>query len=73
VSPGGNILPNNPLVGTDESSAGLTGQSNVGPGVLGQSLGVAPAVRPGGAQIESKPATDGVLGRFWSFLILFRL
>jgi hypothetical protein len=35
-----NILPSQPVVGTDENSAGVTGQSNTGPGVWGQSLGV---------------------------------
>jgi len=53
---GGNILSANPLIGKDPSSAGVTGQSNTGPGVLGQSLGSA---QPNAV---SQAATDGVLG-----------
>jgi hypothetical protein len=59
---GGNILATNPVQGTDESSAGVTGQSNVGPGVLGQSLGSNPGVGPGGTTSLARPGTDGVLG-----------
>jgi hypothetical protein len=59
---GGKILSSKPLLGTDESSAGVTGQSNVGPGVLGQSLGTSACDVPGGATSPNLPATDGVLG-----------
>jgi hypothetical protein len=56
-----NILPANPLLGTDESSAGVTGQSNTGPGILGRSLGMGGS-GPQGLVIASRPGTDGVLG-----------
>jgi hypothetical protein len=54
--PGGVIgpLPGNPVVGTSEDVAGVFGQSNLGPGVLGQS--VAYAALPNSGQ------SDGVLG-----------
>jgi hypothetical protein len=54
--PGGVIgpLPGNPVIGTSEDVAGVFGQSNLGPGVLGQS--VAYAALPNSGQ------SDGVLG-----------
>jgi hypothetical protein len=64
-----NTLTVNPLSGTDPTSAGVTGQSNAGPGVLGCSLGLDPMVSPpgptgtGGRIIsQGAPASDGVLG-----------
>jgi len=64
--PGGatsDILAANPLVGTDETTAGVTGQSNVGPGVLGQSLGIAGGIGTDGTVSISLPPKDGVLGQ----------
>jgi hypothetical protein len=61
----GNGLPANPLLGTDDSTAGVTGQSNTGPGVWGQSIGLVPPTPPGGVQRsgpDTQPGTDGVLG-----------
>ena len=46
----GNALPANPLLGTDNSTARVTGQSNTGPGVWGQSIGLVPPTPPGGMQ-----------------------
>jgi len=57
---GPNTVPTNPLLGTDEANAGVTGESNVGPGVLGQSLG---SSSPTIAIADWKPASDGVLGK----------
>jgi len=54
---GSNTVPTNPLLGTDETSAGVTGQSNVGPGVLGQSLGSSSPILS-----DWKLPSDGVLG-----------
>jgi hypothetical protein len=62
---GGNALSTNPLQGTDQSTAGVTGQSNTGPGVRGQSIGLVPASPPGGSLSQppaTQPGTDGVLG-----------
>jgi trimeric autotransporter adhesin len=56
-----NALPANPQFGTDENSAGVTGQSNLGPGVWGQSLGLVP-VEATAVQIPHPNASDGVLG-----------
>ena len=38
----GNELPSNTSKGTDVEGAGVTGESNSGPGVLGQSIGLTP-------------------------------
>jgi hypothetical protein len=57
---GPNTVPANPLLGTDEGSAGVTGQSNVGPGVLGQSLG---SSSPTISAADWKLPSDGVLGK----------
>jgi hypothetical protein len=58
-----NALAANPLVGTAQTGTGVTGQSNVGPGISGQSLGL---IVTGGSAIGdqtlNKPANDGVLG-----------
>jgi hypothetical protein len=51
---GGKILSSKPLLGTDESSADVTGQSNVGPGVSGQSLGTSTGDVPGGGVTPTK-------------------
>jgi hypothetical protein len=62
---GGNGLPANPLTGTNNGTAGVTGQSNTGPGVWGQSIGLVPPSPPGTASagaIGTQPGTDGVLG-----------
>jgi hypothetical protein len=68
VLPGGtgNALPASPLVGTDQESAGMTGQSNTGPGVLGQSLGLAPTVQSDGLKTSGAPGSDGVRGEGWN-------
>ena len=58
----GNALPTNQLTGTDQTGAGVTGQSNIGPGVLGQSLGLDPPVIVGGPVGVVQPGSDGVLG-----------
>jgi hypothetical protein len=62
----GNQLPSNPLTGTNVSTAGVTGQSNSGPGVVGNSLSlVGESEKTGsgpGIQTISEPASDGVLG-----------
>jgi len=60
----GNALPSNPLFGTNESTAGVTGHSNTGPGVWGQSIGLVPPAPPGvqRSQPDTQPGTDGVLG-----------
>lgn len=58
----GNALPSNPLTGTDVHGAGLTGESNSGPGVLGQSIGLIPASAPGRPVESPLPASDGVRG-----------
>lgn len=60
----GNALSANPLQGTNQSTAGVTGQSNTGPGVWGQSIGLVPA-SPGSSSLKppaTQPASDGVLG-----------
>jgi hypothetical protein len=65
VISGGNSLPANPLTGTDQSTAGVTGQSNTGPGVWGQSMGLVEPSPPGVSSAgppPSKPGSDGVLG-----------
>jgi hypothetical protein len=56
-----NILPDSPLTGTSESTAGVTGKSNRGPGVLGESLGSS-GTGPGGTVVAAFPPSDGVLG-----------
>jgi hypothetical protein len=53
----GNALPPSPLTGTNGSAAGVTGQSNSGPGVLGNSLGLL-----GTNDIALAAPSDGVLG-----------
>jgi hypothetical protein len=58
----GNALSSNPILGTDVEGAGVTGQSNTGPGVLGQSLGYVPPSGPGKPIGEVGPASDGVRG-----------
>jgi hypothetical protein len=58
----GNTLPANPLLGTNVGSAGVTGQSNEGPGVLGQSLGLDAIILPDKATTTGVPPSDGVLG-----------
>jgi hypothetical protein len=62
----GNELPVSPILGTNVSTAGVTGQSNSGPGVLGQSLGLIPSTETGGpGHLPTGvfiPASDGVLG-----------
>jgi hypothetical protein len=62
----GNALPSSPKVGTDVSKAGVTGQSNSGPGVVGNSLGLVGGYEKIGneppIQGPSAPASDGVLG-----------
>ena len=65
ASVSGNALPNSPVNGTDQNDAGVTGQSNVGPGVWGQSLGLtsgSPAGATRSTGTASQPASDGVLG-----------
>jgi hypothetical protein len=62
---GGNAFPANPITGTDSSTAGVTGQSNTGPGVWGQSIGLVPPTPPGVQRSQppvTQPGTDGVLG-----------
>jgi len=55
---GPQILPDNPLTGTDKESAGVTGESNFGSGVFGHSFGgkdpITQIIRPG---------ADGVFGQ----------
>ena len=58
VKPGGNALPEKPLLGTSVSNAGVVGQSNTGVGVSGQSIDLS----IGGA-VTPQPASDGVLGQ----------
>ena len=61
----GDALVTSPLVGTDESSAGVTGKSNLGPGVWGRSLGLMPSSAAGTQTPKgaaTQPGTDGVLG-----------
>ena len=62
----GNALPNNPVTGTDENNAGVTGESNTAPGVIGKSFGLIPPTpnAPGGTGHipQNLPASDGVLG-----------
>jgi hypothetical protein len=63
--PQGNTVSNSPLLGTDESGAGVTGTSNLGPGVLGQSLGLVPGTPAGVTPAKgatTQPGSDGVLG-----------
>lgn len=56
VKPGGNRVPENPVVGTSSAGPGVLGQSNTGVGVSGQSLGF---VVP---HFPNKPPGDGVRG-----------
>jgi hypothetical protein len=58
----GNALPSNPLHGTDVDIAGVTGQSNGAPGVLGQSLGLVPPSGPSRPVGLAQPPSDGVRG-----------
>jgi hypothetical protein len=62
----GNQLPSSPLTGTNVATAGVTGQSNSGPGVVGNSLSLVGAFErlPNGGVLQgnSTPASDGVLG-----------
>ncbi len=58
-SPKGNALPSSPLSGTNVSTPGVTGESNTGPGVSGQSIGLIPPE----TEIGTQPASDGVLGQ----------
>lgn len=57
----GNTLASNPLTGTNVSTAGVTGESNTGPGVLGSSRGLVPTTLHSAAGVD-QPAGDGVLG-----------
>jgi len=59
--PGPPTLPTKLVLGTDQNSAGVTGQSNFGPGVLGQSTGGYSSLANEALDIVS-PGTDGVLG-----------
>jgi hypothetical protein len=54
-----NLLGDSPLSGTAQTAAGVTGESNTGPGVSGKSIGLAGAGIP---TTSWKPASDGVLG-----------
>jgi hypothetical protein len=56
VKPGGNGVPENPVVGTSFVGPGVLGQSNTGVGVSGQSLGFADPHTP------NRPPSDGVRG-----------
>lgn len=58
-SPKGNALPSSPLSGTNVSTPGVTGESNTGPGVSDQSIGLIPPE----TEIGTQPASDGVLGQ----------
>jgi hypothetical protein len=64
ANPEGNAVTAAPVKGTDPTAAGVTGISNAGPGVWGQSLGLVPPLRPGltSEAGANQPATDGVLG-----------
>ena len=58
-----NLQPSSPLIGTSSDSAGVTGISNTGPGVSGQSLGL--IVSGGNEAVDQtldKLAGDGVFG-----------
>jgi hypothetical protein len=64
ATPGpGNALADSPYDGTSVTSAGISGKSNTGPGVWGQSIGLIPPSREGGPVGIDTPATDGVLGQ----------
>jgi hypothetical protein len=59
----GNVLASIPSKGTDESSAGVTGQSNTGPGVVGQSFGlVLPSQQGVAVDANDAEPSDGVRG-----------
>jgi hypothetical protein len=68
ITPGHGPTPNglneSPLLGTSSAKAGVTGESNTGPGVWGQSLGLVPPVLDGGKVSGLVlPGSDGVLGQ----------